>query len=390
MTMSEIRKDFWIPTLTRLSKKIIKQCNICKVFAAKPYDPPATGLLHECRLNVTYGFHTAGVDFIGPFICYKRRQEVKTYLIIITCALTRAVWLGVTKTMEVDEFKDKPNQFISNCVRPAEIISDNAKTFGAMANWIKKITRNEKLHDYLAREGIIWKFNLSKAPWWGAMYERLIRDLKRTLFKVIGRTHLTRKEFKREIMDVQVNMNNRPITYVEDELGPRTLSPNSILNVKDQYLLQDVEDISDDDAFSKSEKRIRVKRDHIWKRWVSEYLRALRERHEIKKGGDEFPKVGEIVLIQSEAKNRREWKKGLVTKLIKGKDNIIRGVKLRVGKNEWERPVQVVCPMEIRAHVPVAPDKDIVTEIRALPKRRARDTAKDALIAQTLPEDEDN
>ena len=91
MTMSEIRKDFWIPTLRRLSKKIIKQCNICKVFAAKPYDPPATGLLPECRLNVTYGFHTAGVDFIGPFICYKRRQEVKAYLIIITCALTRAV-----------------------------------------------------------------------------------------------------------------------------------------------------------------------------------------------------------------------------------------------------------------------------------------------------------
>ena len=85
--------------------------------------------------------------------------------------------------------------------------------------------------------------------------------------------------------------------------------------MKNQYLLQDVEDISDDDACSKSEKRIRVKRDHIWKRWLSEYLRALRERHEIKKGGDEFPKVGEIVLMQSEAKNRCEWKKGLVTRL---------------------------------------------------------------------------
>ena len=82
--------------------------------------------------------------------------------------------------------------------------------------------------------------------------------------------------------------------------------------------------------------------------------------------------------------------KGLVTKLIKGKDNIIRGVKLRAGKNEWERPVQAVCPIKIRVHVPVAPDKDIVTEIRALPKRRAKDTAKDALIAQTLYEDEDN
>ena len=50
-----------------------------------------------------------------------------------------------------------------------------------MAKWIKKIRTSEKLHAFLAKEEITWRFNLSKAPWWGAMYERLIRDLKRTL-----------------------------------------------------------------------------------------------------------------------------------------------------------------------------------------------------------------
>ena len=77
--------------------------------------------------------------------------------------------------MEVDEFKDKLNKFISNCVRSAKIISEDAKTFGTMVDWIKRTRRNEKLHDYLAKEGITWKFNLSKAPWWGAIYERLIK-----------------------------------------------------------------------------------------------------------------------------------------------------------------------------------------------------------------------
>ena len=91
--------------------------------------------------------------------------------------------------------------------------------------------------------------------------------------------------------------------------------------------MQNLEDINDYNAFGKSEKSIRVKREHILKRWVSEYLRAPRERHELEKGRDEFPEVGEIVLIQSEANDRREWKEGLVTKLMKGKDNIIRGVK---------------------------------------------------------------
>ena len=79
--------------------------------------------------------------------------------------------MGVTKTMEVDELKEKLNQFISNHIRPSEIISDNARTFGAMAKWIKKIRTSEKLHAFLAKEEITWRFNLSKAPWWGVMYE---------------------------------------------------------------------------------------------------------------------------------------------------------------------------------------------------------------------------
>ena len=133
--------------------------------------------------------------------------------------------------MEVDELKEKLNQFISNHIRLSEIISDNARTFGAMAEWIKKIRTSEKLHAFLAKEEITWRFNLSKAPWWGAMYERLTRDLKRTLFKVIGKTHLTPKEFKKVIMDLQMQFNNCLITYVEDNLGPRTLTLNTILYI---------------------------------------------------------------------------------------------------------------------------------------------------------------
>ena len=309
MTLSKIREDFWIPILRRKVKKLIRKCNICKVFASTPYAQPSTGLLPKCRSNVTHAFHMVGIDFIGPFICRKRKEEVKIYVIIITCALIRAVWLGVTKTMEVDELKGKLNQFISNHIRPSEIISDNARTFGAMAKWIKKIRKNEKLHAFLAKEEITWRFILSKEPWWGAMYERLIRDLKRTLFKVVGKTHITPKEFKMVIMDIQTQFNNRPITYVEDDLGPRTLTPNTILYTKDQHLLENDEDITNDDIFTKSERRIKLKREHMWRRWVGEYLRSLRERQELHKGKQTFSQIGEIVMIESESKNRREWQR---------------------------------------------------------------------------------
>ena len=260
MTLSKIREDFWIPTLRRKVKKLIRKCSICKVFASRPYAQPSTGLLPKCRSNVAHAFHTVGIDFIGSFICRERKEEVKVYVIIITCALIRAVLLGVTKTMDVDELKEKLNQFISNHIRSSEIISDNARTFGAMAKWIKEIRTSEKLHAFLAKEEITWRFNLSKTPWWGAMYERLIQDLKRTLFKVIGKTHLTLKEFKKVIMDIQTQFNNRPITYVEDDLGPRTFTPNAILYIKDQHLLENDEDVTNDDIFTKAEKRIKLKK----------------------------------------------------------------------------------------------------------------------------------
>ena len=90
-------------------------------------------------------FHTVDIDVIGPFICRQRKEEVKVYIFIITCAISRAIWLGITKIMQVDELKEKLSQFIFNHLRPSDIISDNARTFEEMAKWIKKIRINEKL-----------------------------------------------------------------------------------------------------------------------------------------------------------------------------------------------------------------------------------------------------
>ena len=46
--------------------------------------------------------------------------------------------------------------------------------------------------------------------------------------------------------------NNRPIQYVEDELGPRVLTPNRIIHGRDVYLLEELEEA---DTPNKMEKR---------------------------------------------------------------------------------------------------------------------------------------
>ena len=39
-----------------------------------------------------------------------------------------------------------------------------------------------------------WVYNLEKAPWWGGMFERMIRSIKRCLKKAIGRAKLSYDE----------------------------------------------------------------------------------------------------------------------------------------------------------------------------------------------------
>jgi len=94
--------------------------------------------------------------------------------------------LELTKTQTAEEFQRRLNVFIARRTRPKLIVLDNASVFKSTATWIKNIRKSERLQDYLAKQDISWRFNLSRFPWWGGMYERLIKDVKKTLRKTLG------------------------------------------------------------------------------------------------------------------------------------------------------------------------------------------------------------
>ena len=87
-------------------KKVIKNCNICKVYSTKPYGLPSISALPEYRTEGSRPFEVTGVDFARPFL-YKvgEKEEGKCYVIIFTCACSRAVHLEVASTQTADEFR---------------------------------------------------------------------------------------------------------------------------------------------------------------------------------------------------------------------------------------------------------------------------------------------
>jgi hypothetical protein len=250
--------------------------------------------------------------------------------------------------MSCEEFLMSLKRFIAARGRPKKIISDNGKTFVAAASWMKKVVRNEKLQGYLSEHGVRWQFNLSKASWWGGMFERMVSIVKQALYKVVGFAKLTFKELQDVMLDIQLVLNNRPLSYCEDDIQLPMLTPNMMIFGKANYLMElSPEDIEERDL-RKRAKYLKKCKDALWQRWKREYMRALRERHNLTHDGKEKElRRGDVMLIKGDEKNRGLWKIGIVEQLIPGRDGVVRGVKLRAGKSFMERPIQFLYPLEL-------------------------------------------
>ena len=382
-TMSLIRQDWWIPKLRAKVKKVIRSCNVCKVFSTKLFPATETAQLPEFRTTPGRPFEVTGVDFAGPLI-YKitKKEEGKCYIIIFTCATSRAVHLEPAKSQTAEEFQAKLNSFITRKTRPRRIVSDNATTFVATAKWIKLIRKSERLHDYLASQDIHWTFNLAKSPWWGGLYERLIKEIKTTLYKTLGKTHLLYDQLETVIFDIDRHLNNRPLTYVESsQEEEQILTPNTILWGQDSYALGEINEMEDDEV-CRLHKRLTLARQHAWSRWQNEYIRGLMEYHRVNKNISPVPEIGEIVLIVGEEKNRGQWMKGKVIKQVKGKDGVVRGVIVLHKGNHLERPIQLVCPLEIQSVIKENQERHNASteenegKLTQRPERRAAKIAK--------------
>jgi len=59
-----------------------------------------------------------------------------------------------------------------------------------------------------------WTFYLEKAPWWGGVFERLVKSVKRCLKKTISGASLTYEELLTVIIELKMILNCRPLSYV--------------------------------------------------------------------------------------------------------------------------------------------------------------------------------
>ena len=90
--------------------------------------------------------------------------------------------------------------------------------------------------------------------------------------------------------------------------------------------------------------------EHLRERWQDEYLKALQERHQKPEdSGQTLPDIGNIVLVADDNNPRPKWNLGRIIDVIKGKDDVIQGHKIRnnIGYT-IERPLQLIRNLELQ------------------------------------------
>lgn len=237
LTMAAVRERYWVPKLRSLVKSVRSKCYGCKRFSATPARNPIPGQLPDGRTTVGGAFEVIGLDFPGP-LKYKegKKSQGNAYLAIFTCSLSRAIHLELIASLETDNFIACLKRFIARRGRPRVIYSDNGGTFIKAEKWLRQLRDDERLHGLLEQHEIKWKFNLSRAPWWGGQFERLIGVVKASMYKAIGGATLTWSELSEVLLHVETQVNRRPLSYVEDDVELPILTPATFLYQRTNHL----------------------------------------------------------------------------------------------------------------------------------------------------------
>ena len=259
------------------------------------------------------------------------------------------------------------------------VVSDNGTSF-----------TSKRLQDFVLRRSIKWTFILEKSPWWGGFYERMVRIVKESLRKTLGKARLTYEELE-TLLEIEMAVNLRPLTYLHDE--PIEALTTSHLCIGRRLMNTMIFDhTADDDSPTVIQKRFRFINDnlsHYWKRFYSEYLNQLREKHCYVKGKFDASKlvIGDFVLIKDEDNFKgNSWKQGIINELIVSKDGQIRGASLRTYVNGKISMInrQKLVPLEITTN---ENERNFVKNTTAVnEKKNVKQNCEDEIIVRNNPD----
>ena len=354
-TLHVVRREVHGPCLTVTITRLVRECNICRILRTAPYAYPLPPQLPMARLAAERPFAICGVDYSGPHFVKEGRARKKVWIALFTCMVSRAIHLETVPDLTADTFIQALQAMAWTRGTPKVLMSDNATCFTKADKILQELCKERQVQEDLAIKGLSWSFTPARAPWFGAVYERLIGVLKKELTKLIGHALLSQHELSMCLSQIQGVINNRPLVQVGTDqvispmniLTGRNDNNEDILNVIDtQEILQNALEIRRDIPALYQQTSQRLSK--FWSVFQQQYLNSIRFTNEPpqKKGSGLTPKVGDLVIVHSHDP-RLKWRKAIILENIPSEDGLVRKCRIKTSTGQTIRALKHLYPLEI-------------------------------------------
>ncbi|XP_071819881.1 uncharacterized protein [Apostichopus japonicus] len=307
LTLSHLRRKYWVVSAHALVRKCINQCVTCRRLRAKAGEQKMADLPTSRITPDEPPFTRVGVDFFGPFNVKQGRSLVKRYGVVFTCFAIRAVHLEVAHALDTDSCINALRRFIARRGQVGEIWSDNGTNLVATDRELKRSIQewnDSKIRSEMLQVNVDWKYSPPTGSHYGGVWERQIRTVRQILNVLLRSQALSDESLQTFLCEVEATINSRPLTTVSLDLNDvEPLTPNHLLLLKGKPNLPPGVFVKTDVYVRRRWRQAQFLADLFWKRWLREYLPQLQQRQKWLKPKRNF-EPGDIVLIVED--NARE------------------------------------------------------------------------------------
>lgn len=321
-TLALLTSDYMVRR--RTVNRVLNTCYRCKRYRGLSYRSPE-GSLPSFRTEPSRPFAKVGADFFGPLMV---DAGSKVWVLLITCATSRAVHLELVKSQNIEDVKLALRRFFALRGTPDLIYSDNAKTFRALLTHLPRSVK--------------WRFIPEAAPWWGGFWERMVGITKKCLKITLHLCNLSFDDLATTLYELAFHLNLRPLTSVDSDLiTPAHLlfgvtSIHGILSPSQFHC----------DSINRAWRHRRRVCDHLILRWTREYISMLRSWTLSPRGRpNRCPSEGDVVLVHGEGPRGR-WPMARVISLINGPDGHCRAAAIELKGKRTRRPLSKLYQLE--------------------------------------------
>ncbi|GFU86380.1 DUF5641 domain-containing protein [Trichonephila clavipes] len=192
--------------------------------------------------------------------------------------------------------------------------------FSSDINHLKISKPDEKLANYLAAEGIEWKFIPARSPNFGGLWEAAIKSCKYHLKRVVNGINLTYEELLTVTVQIEGILNSRPLCPLSNNDDDfQVLTPAHFLINRSLNSLEEPNLTKCKESNLKSGKKITKIVQLMWKFWSRNYLNQLQQRGKWMFEKNNV-KIGDLVLITEENLPTYKWALGRIVELYYGED----------------------------------------------------------------------